>query len=255
MTDSASEVGYTVFGNGPCKVIALHGWFGDEGFLAPVQGLLDPVSFTVVSMAYRGYGASRHVEGTYTLGEISMDARALARNLGWDSYNLVGHSMGGKAALRIYRDEPHKVQRIVGIAPVGPGRVHFDSAARHLFERAETDPAARFAIVNRSTGNRLPKQWVQRMVDHSASTSSAGAFGAYLRSWADTDIQLPSNAATPMHVLVGRHDPTITESAVRSSLAVPFPGVEILTVESAGHYPVDEVPIYTAALIERLLSE
>ena len=89
--DFDPDLGYHVFGTGPCKVLGLHGWFGDEGFLAPIQGLLDPLRFTWVSRAYRGYGASRQVEGAYTLEEISRDARGLASHLGWDSYNLVGH--------------------------------------------------------------------------------------------------------------------------------------------------------------------
>ena len=253
--DFDPDLGYHVFGTGPCKVLGLHGWFGDEGFLAPIQGLLDPLRCTWVSMAYRGYGASRQVEGAYTLEEISRDARGLARHLGWHSYNLVGHSMGGKAALRIYLDEPHKVQRIVGIAPVGPGAVRLESAARELFERAQADPASRFAIVNRSTGSRLPKKWVQQLVDHSVSTSNAHAFGAYFRSWADTHIQMGNDASVPIHVLVGRHDPSITEAVVRSSLAAPFPNIDVRTIESAGHYPIDEVPLFSAAIIERLLSE
>jgi len=32
--DFARDIGYHVFGTGPCKVLALHGWFGDEGRVA-----------------------------------------------------------------------------------------------------------------------------------------------------------------------------------------------------------------------------
>lgn len=253
MTDSASEVGYTVFGTGPCKVLALHGWFGDERFLAPLQGLLDPLRSTWASVAYRGYGASRHLKGAYTMEEISRDARGIADQLGWDSYNLVGHSMGGKAALRIYHDAPERVQRIIGIAPVGPAAVPFESAVRRLFEGAIADQANRFAIVDRSTGNLRPKNWVQGLVDRSVSTSDPDAFGGYFRAWADTEVPLPSGAATAVHALVGRHDPSITESAVRATLSKAFPALQVHVVESAGHYPLDEAPIDTSSLLQRLL--
>jgi pimeloyl-ACP methyl ester carboxylesterase len=64
-----------------------------------------------------------------------------------------------------------------------------------------------------------------------------------------------NDASVPIHVLVGRHDPSITQAVVRSSLAAPFPNIDVRTIESAGHYPIDEVPLFSAAIIERLLSE
>ena len=49
--------GFVRIGNGPHKVLALHGWFGDEHTFDPISRALDTDQFTYVSMAYRGYGA------------------------------------------------------------------------------------------------------------------------------------------------------------------------------------------------------
>jgi hypothetical protein len=35
--DFARDIGYHVFGTGPCKVLALRGWFGDEGRVVQLQ--------------------------------------------------------------------------------------------------------------------------------------------------------------------------------------------------------------------------
>jgi hypothetical protein len=43
----------------------------------------------------------------------------------------------------------------------------------------------RRAIIERSTGGRLPASWVEWKVAYSASHSSGEAFAAYFRAWAD----------------------------------------------------------------------
>ncbi|MDP3085608.1 MAG: alpha/beta fold hydrolase, partial [Rubrivivax sp.] len=85
-------------GHGAHKVLVLHGWFGDHGVWAPTFALLDGERFEYVFMDYRGYGASRTVPGAYTMDEIAADALALADQLGWQRFSVVGHSMGGMAA-------------------------------------------------------------------------------------------------------------------------------------------------------------
>ncbi len=56
-------LGYDAFGDGPRKVIALHGWFGDEQSFAPLYRWLDPDAATWICPAYRGYTASKHLDG------------------------------------------------------------------------------------------------------------------------------------------------------------------------------------------------
>ena len=57
----------------------------------------------------RGYGASRGIEGTYTLEESAGDASALRHKLGWTQFSLIGHSMSG---LIVQLDQPPLPSRI-----------------------------------------------------------------------------------------------------------------------------------------------
>ncbi len=66
--------------------------------------LVDADTYTYALIDYRGYGARKDEAGEYTLEEISADTLALADELGWDRFALVGHSMGGAAALRVLAD-------------------------------------------------------------------------------------------------------------------------------------------------------
>ena len=49
---------YYRLGDGPTRVIALHGWFGNHRAFAPLWPYLDGVRFSYVFMDYRGYGRS-----------------------------------------------------------------------------------------------------------------------------------------------------------------------------------------------------
>ena len=60
-------LGYETFGEGAHKVVVLHGWFGDQTFMAPMRDALSPKEFTYVFPAYRGYGASKTLTGAFTL--------------------------------------------------------------------------------------------------------------------------------------------------------------------------------------------
>jgi N-formylmaleamate deformylase len=60
----------------------------------------------------------------YGLDACSQDVLAFAGALGLSSYMLVGHSMGGRIAIRAARDSGAKIQKIVLVDPPvgGPGR-------------------------------------------------------------------------------------------------------------------------------------
>ena len=47
-------------------------------------------------MDLRGYGGRKEVAGEFTMDEAAADAIALADELGWDRFSVVGHSMGAR---------------------------------------------------------------------------------------------------------------------------------------------------------------
>src|SRR4051794_2996521 len=147
-------------GSGPHRVIALHGWFGDRGAFAKIRPYLDGDTFTYAFPDYRGYGEARDLTGEFTLAEIAGDVLALADKLGWDGFSLIGHSMGGTVIQRVLVDAPGRVHKLVGISPVPASGVPFDEDGRALFAGAPDEPANRRAILDFTTGNRLPGSWL-----------------------------------------------------------------------------------------------
>jgi pimeloyl-ACP methyl ester carboxylesterase len=243
-------------GNGPIHVIGLHGWFGHACGWGPLAEVLDGDCFTYAFIDYRGYGTRRGIQGSYDMREIAGDVLSLADELGWEHFSLMGHSMGGKAMQAVALLAPARVTAMVGITPVPPTPVPFDAPTRSLFERAADDFTARMAVLDHSTGARLSRHWVEKMVLASTQHAEPDAFGAYFRAWADTDFSADIAGTTvPTLLLVGEHDPSLTAEVMEQTYGKAFADLSIDVIRNAGHYPMDETPVDLATRIEQFLSD
>ena len=104
-------VWHKTIGTGPTKAIVIHGWFWDHRVFTPIFDCIDTDRYTFAFPDIRGYGNSRNAGGDYTIGEVAADAIALADQLGWHEFHVVGHSMGGKAAQKVAMDAPRACAR------------------------------------------------------------------------------------------------------------------------------------------------
>jgi pimeloyl-ACP methyl ester carboxylesterase len=247
-----------VVGAGPRRVIALHGWFGSARGGGPMIDHLDRDTFSWAFMDYRGYGADRGVPGEYTIAEIAEDARTLADELGWSTFSLVGHAMGGIAIQRVAADVPERVERLVGISPVPASGYPFDAASWALFDGAADDPGKRRAIIDFTSGNRLTATWLDQMVRYSLETSDRDAFAAYLLAWGRTDLHRdidgnPALGDLPVHVIVGAHDPVLNADLMNDTWLKWYPRAELETIAGAGQYPMFETPVWLATSVESFL--
>lgn len=241
-------------GSGEHHVLALHGWFGSARGWGSLPDYLDGSAYTYVFMDLRGYGGRAGVAGEYTMEEAAADAIALADDLGWDRFSLIGHSMGGKAVQHVLLSQPGRVRRIVALTPVPANEVPFDDAGWSLFSGAANSRDNRAAIISLTTGGRLPAAFVNHVVQHSLDNSAVEAFGAYLQSWARSDFadRVQDNPAL-VKVIVGEHDPALSAEVMRQTWLASYPRAELEVFPNAGHYPMFETPAALAASIEEFL--
>lgn len=245
---------YKKLGQGRRKVIALHGWLGDERAFDPMLSALTPTEFSYLMPAYRGYGASKNIRGAYSLEEISADVRALASDLGWQRFSLVGHSMGGMVAQRILLDAPDRIERIVAVAPVPASGVRFDRDTMTLFEGASTSLSKCRDIINFGTGNRLSPAWTDRMARAALESTRPEAMRSYLSVWTGSDFSHEiSGNGIPIKIIVGEYDPAQTEELMRNTYLPWYPNAEFQLLKNAGHCPIDELPVLLATSIESFL--
>ncbi|WP_409028636.1 alpha/beta hydrolase [Janthinobacterium sp. SUN098] len=248
---------YHRVGHGPHAVIVLHGWFGDAHAFAPMEAALDGDAFSYVFMDNRGYGGMRGAAGEYSMEEVACDALALADALGFATFSVVGHSMGGMALERLALLAPLRLRKLVAVAPVPSCGVALQGPARQLFLDASANIDARRAIIDRSTGGRLPASWLDWKAQYSWESSDQAAFAAYFLAWSETDFSgevQGSAPKLPLLALVGEHDPRFDADLMRRTYLAWYPQARLEVLGNAGHYPMNEAPLALAASIEAFLS-
>ena len=206
-------------------------------------------------MDLRGYGDRKHVAGEFTMAEAAADAIALADELGWDRFSVIGHSMGAKVAHQVLLRAPERVAKLIGLNPVPATEVPMDEQGWKLFSGAAADAGNRAAIIDFTTGSKLTTSFIQQVVQHSLDHSDSGAFGAYLPAWARSDFsaRVTEDTSTPVKVIVGETDPAMSAEVMEQTWLVFFPGAELTVLANAGHYPMFETPVALATSIEEFL--
>jgi len=241
---NAPVIGHALHGHGHCRVLALHGWFGDHHAYDPIVPLLATEGYSLALMDQRGYGLSRDRDGPCDIATIAADALALADHLGWERFSVIGHSMGGKAALRLAASAPDRVQAVAAITPVWAGAAPFDAEALALFRAAATETGAREAIIRHSTSDRLADEWYAALVRESTIAARVEPFAAYFESWALDDFaDAVQGLAVPVQVIVGAHDQAITPELVKATWCAALADTRLAVLAGAGHYPMQENPV------------
>ncbi len=256
----APVLGHQLYGTGPEKVVALHNWMGDASSFDALRSWIDSDAFTFAFADVRGYGASKAIEGAYTTDEIAADVLRLADHLGWDRFHLVGHSMNGMAGFKtLLRDRAggKRIKSFVAITPVTPdGYPASEEDRAFLWAAIEDDETAKNAFAG-LTGGKLNATWAKRNTDYLRLTTSPAVLRAYYRMWLDEDFSEEFRAAkvtVPILVIVGRNDlPGFQEAYYAETVAKWAPNIRFEYVDDAGHYPIFETPVLTAALIENHL--
>ena len=93
-------------------IIFSHGWMCDcSVWNSQIEFFAK--KYKVVAYDQRGHGRSDKPKGDYSIQTLSNDMHSLIQKLKLEKVTLVGHSMGGMAALVFALDHPDKVSKLV----------------------------------------------------------------------------------------------------------------------------------------------
>ncbi|WP_128374763.1 alpha/beta fold hydrolase [Streptomyces cavernae] len=245
---------HELHGDGPHKVLAVHGWFADRSAYAPVLADLDRASFQYALVDLRGYGAAEDTAGDFTTAEAAADLVELADRLGWERFSVVGHSMGAAVGQRLLTTG--RVRRLAGISPVPASGFPMPSQQWELFAEAEHRPENRRAVIDLTSGGRRPAAWLDRMVARSLAVTAPKAFRAWLDSWAGEDFHAEvAGSRVPALAVTGALDPAVTAELLRGTWLRWYPQGHLVELSAAGHYSMDETPLELIRVVEDFLRE
>jgi esterase len=244
-----------IYGHGPHKAVALHSLFADGSSFQPLMAAFDPEKWSVALLDVRGYGRSKTIPGSFNLGTVAADALAVTDNLGWKEFSVIGHSMGGKAGIRLVELAKGKVRRLIGLSPIWCAAGLYNDQQIAFLRSSVENLDARAAIIRNTTGNQLSGTWYAKTVNASANGSTKEAYAGYVESLIGDDFEDSIQFVDiPVLVIAGAEDRPNVEM-VRNHWSVKLKNVKTIVLEGCGHWALQEMPLRVGAIVEQFLSE
>lgn len=105
---------------GGTPLLALHGWLDNAASFLPMAPEL--AKYDLVALDMPGHGRSFHypADAEYSLFSTILDVLAASDALGWERFDLLGHSMGGAIASLLTAAAPERIARLFLIEALGP---------------------------------------------------------------------------------------------------------------------------------------
>jgi 3-oxoadipate enol-lactonase len=262
--DDGVALEVTDTGPGP-GLMLVHGFGGAKEDFADHIDVLG-ARHRVVTFDHRGHGESDKPcnASDYSLDRMADDVLAVADGLGFDTFRLLGHSMGGMVSRRVVLAQPARVDALV-LMDTSPGPI----------PSLDPDVAELAAVVMLEQG----KEVLKPMLDEAATLESP----AHLRllaerpelieyeernwqalspvMWATMlreivhqpdQLALLAELRCPTLVIVGEEDTPFVGAS--RAMAGAVPGAELVVVRDAGHSPQLENPGPWLDALQRFLA-
>ena len=234
-------------------VVLLHGLFGSARNLGGVARAL-AASHRVVSMDARNHGDSPHAAGMGydTMADDVADTMAAA---GLEAAAILGHSMGGKVAMRLALTAPQRVTRLVvaDIAPVAYPS-HFGGFARAMAAvPADTSRLAADAML----APDVPDAAIRSFLLHNFRPGAGWRVGLAeiigslprIEGWDAAD----ERYAGPTLFVTGARSDYVTPDD-RPAIHRLFPAARFVAIKDAGHWLHAEQPASFNATVAAFLA-
>ncbi len=277
--DGPLELAVAEDGRGGRHLLLAHGFTGAKEDFTAHLGTFAAAGWHAVAPDLRGHGASDAPddEGAYDLALLAGDLLALADALGWESFVLLGHSMGGMVAQVAALAAPERLEALI-LMDTGPGPVLVD---RHLADLSvDVVRSGGMALLGEVVsslpdGSPLDTTAARRLRQTCASPLGGDDFEASWAAFGDAKLHAASPAmyaamvpamldqvdrsealaglVVPTLVLVGEHDALFLDDSRRLAAAVPDARLEI--IGGAGHNPQHEAPEAWARVLLGFLAD
>jgi len=108
---------------GERPLLALHGWQDNAASFARLGPLLPGSHLVAPDLTGHGQSARRSADASYQIWDDLPELLGILDHLGWDTFDLLGHSRGGIIATLLASAFPERVKRLVLLDAVAPAPV------------------------------------------------------------------------------------------------------------------------------------
>lgn len=97
---------------GGIPVIALHGWLDNSESFAAIAQYLPSIDLVALDMAGTGHSGHKPASATYLIWDDLREILAVADQLGWQRFGLLGHSRGAIVAALLAAVVPERIRAL-----------------------------------------------------------------------------------------------------------------------------------------------
>jgi pimeloyl-ACP methyl ester carboxylesterase len=252
------ELAYAEAGEGGRPFILAHGFTGAKEDFTDYLDRLAELGWHAVAPDNRGHGESDKPlgEDAYALSLFAADTLAFADALGFDTFVLLGHSMGGMFSQLLALKDPSRVEALIlmdthhgALKTVDPELLELGVATALKEGMAivadvvrdmggENDPLATPAFLEYIRAH--PERAIQS--DRNLRVCSPFMYAACLRQIPTQEDRLERLAqlTMPTLVIVGDQDKPFLKASQR--MADTIPNARLAVIANAGHSPQLEAP-------------
>lgn len=209
--------------------------------------------FRCAAIELRGNGALDDPDPVLiTRQGFADDALAVADALGFETFTLVGCSLGGVVAFELWKRVPQRLEAMVIVGsfaryPDG------DNYARTICSTLEGTTDMRPFAESRAARLGLPPERYRETVEQMACKSTTCYQASTTATWTGDYRDLLSTIDVPVLVLHGERD-AVAPAALSEEIAAGIPGAQLAAIENAGHVANADNPERFNELLRKFLS-
>lgn len=250
------------YGNGPIKLLAIHGLGSASSAWKLMQSKLDD-RFELITIDLPGHGKSEVQATSFMTPEIlaEMVHKSLI-NEGINRFHLVGNSLGGWVSLEMAAAFPDSVQSVTALAPAGLWlkpriRRNFQLSVNRymaLITNFQIKNLIRLKIMRKIGFGSVSPRWSSLSIETCLDAALAmKAAAGYFEIWDATlgnRFDKPISSKIPVAVIFGDTDKTLPAKDCQERSLVPN-HAEWVILENTGHAPMwDNVDLVVNHLIK-----
>ena len=116
----------------PINVIACHGWLDNAASFDRLAPLLDNCHIVALDMPGHGLSDHKPAQASYNIWDDLLDILAVADVMGWQTFNLLGHSRGAIMSMLLAAAMPERIESLVMLDAVFPEPTDVADTAKQL---------------------------------------------------------------------------------------------------------------------------